>query len=87
VALSTEQRSLRGRIGAFALHAKYDSRELTKAARAKFDERFLDEVDPNRELPEPERRRRASYARQRYFAALAYRSAKVRAARRKAGSK
>ncbi len=83
--LSAEQRSLRGRIGALALHSKYDSKELTRPAREKFDRRFEDEVDPDRVLPEPERRRRASYARQRYFADLAFKSAKARAAR-KAGS-
>ena len=78
--------ALRGRIGAFALHAKYDSREITAPARAKFLQRFLDEVDPERVLPEAERNRRADFARKRYFARLALRSAQVRA-RRKAGRK
>lgn len=76
------QRSLANRVGAYALHSKYDSRELTKNARAKFDQRFEDEVDPNRELPEAERLRRAKHARSAYFARLALRSAKVRAARK-----
>jgi hypothetical protein len=84
-AKSPQQRSLVSTIGAHALHSQYDSRELTANARAKFDQRFLDEVDPNRVLPEPERLRRADHARKAYFAKLAYMSAKVRAAR-KAGS-
>jgi hypothetical protein len=61
-AKSPQQRSIISTIGAHALHSKYDSRELTKNARAKFDERFLDEVDPDRTLPEPERVRRAEHA-------------------------
>jgi hypothetical protein len=70
--------SLRGRIGAFAVHAKYDSREITAPARAAFMARFEREVDPEGVLPQAERRRRATYARQRYFAQLAYKSAKAR---------
>jgi hypothetical protein len=84
-AKSPQERSLVSSIGAHALHSKYDSRELTANARAKFDQRFLDEVDPDRALPEPERVRRADHARKAYFAKLAYMSAKVRGAR-KAGS-
>ena len=64
-------RSLAGRVGACALHSKYDSRELTKNARAKFDQRFIDEVDPDRVLPESERLRRAEHARKAYFTRLA----------------
>lgn len=59
-------RSLASRVGAYALHSKYDSRELTKNARAKFDQRFIDEVDPDRVLPESERLRRAEHARKAY---------------------
>jgi hypothetical protein len=71
-------RSLANRVGAYALHSKYDSRELTKPARVKFDQRFLDEVDPDRVLPEAERLRRAGHARKAYFARLALLSAKAR---------
>ncbi len=60
---SPRQRALRARIGAYALHAKYDRRELTAPARDRFLARFLDEVDPDRTLPEPERLRRARQAR------------------------
>jgi hypothetical protein len=84
-AKSPQQRSLVSTIGAHALHSQYDSRELTANARAKFDQRFVDEVDPDRVLPEAERARRADHARKAYFAKLSYKSAKARAGR-KAGS-
>ncbi|MDP8955692.1 MAG: hypothetical protein M3N24_01840 [Actinomycetota bacterium] len=72
---------LRGRIGALSIHARYDSKALTAKARERFLERFLDEVDPKRELPEKERLRRAASARRAYFARLALRSANARARR------
>ena len=55
-----QEMALRGRIGAFRLHATHDPRETTKKARAAFDARFLREVDPDGVLPEEERRRRAA---------------------------
>jgi hypothetical protein len=61
------------------MHASNDSRETTRAARDKFDERFVDEVDPDRVLPEAERLRRAAHARKAYFARLAFLSSKARA--------
>jgi hypothetical protein len=70
--------ALRGRIGAFRLHATHDPRETTKKARAAFDARFLREVDPEGVLPEEERHRRAQYARKAYFAQLARRRAAAR---------
>src|SRR2546427_165616 len=48
-------RSLIGRQGAYALHARYDGRELTQRARDNFLARFIDDVDPHRELPDPTR--------------------------------
>lgn len=59
--------------------------EATAPGRAAFWQRFLDEVDPNRELPEDERTRRALAARQRYYAALGQRSGQARRARKAAG--
>lgn len=79
--LSPELRSQRARIGAHAQHAKHDARQTTAAARAAADQRFEDEVDPDRVLPEDERARRAAHARSAYFTRLAYQSAKARAAR------
>lgn len=72
--------SLRGRLGAFVTHSRHDPRATTAKARATFLERFLDEVDPDRLLPEDERLRRASYARKAYFTRLALKSATARAA-------
>lgn len=77
----TERRHarLRGRLGAFALHAKYDARETTKKAREVFMSRWDQEVDPNNVLEPTERQRRAEAAKRAYFARLAYRSALKRA--------
>ena len=85
--LSPAERSMRSRIGAHKLHSLYDSTELTHAARAKFLDRFVDEVDPDRVLPEAERDRRAEHARKAYFAALALKSAQARRAKRVAESR
>ena len=79
--LTPAQRSLRGRIGAYALHARRDARETTRIAREKFLERFEREVDPAGELPTEERRRRAEAARRAYFTRLALRSARRRSGR------
>jgi len=79
VLVSPSTRALAGRIGGFTRAALYDSREATAPARAKFLERFVDEVDPDRTLPKAERARRALAARRAHFAKLAFRSAQVRA--------
>jgi hypothetical protein len=81
--LSPAQRSLRARLAAHRLHALYDSKELTKPARAAFNERFVNEVDPDRKLPEAERQRRAEHAKKAYMLGLALKSAKARKARRR----
>ncbi len=88
MSLSPAQAALRGRIGAYTVHARYDSRVLTQEARAKFLARFLDEVDPERTLPEEERLRRAEHARKAHMARLALASAQARARRaaRKGGA-
>jgi hypothetical protein len=78
--LTPAERSLRGRIGAYVLHSRYDSRELTKAARAAFASKCEREVDPDGVLPLEERLRRAEMARKAHYARLALASA---AARRK----
>ena len=72
------ERSLRGRIGAYSLHAQRDSREITAPARRAFMARFEREVDPAGALTPEERARRADMARKAYFTRLAYRSAKAR---------
>lgn len=70
--LTPAERTLRARMGAYVVHARYDPRQTTAPARAAFMKRFLDEVDPERLLPEPERLRRAASARKAYFTRLAY---------------
>ena len=76
--LTPAERSLRGRIGAYVLHSRYDSRELTKAARAAFESKFEREVDPDGVLPLEERLRRAEMARKAHYARLALASAVAR---------
>lgn len=83
-AKSPQERSLVSAIGAYSLHSQYDSRELAKNARAKFLDRFLDEVDPDRILPEAERERRAGHLLQAHMRRLALKSARARAGRKPA---
>ena len=70
------------RIAALSRAALYDGRELTANARAKFRDSFLDLVDPDRQLPEAERQRRAEAARKAHYARLALKSAQKRRARK-----
>lgn len=60
--LTPSERVLRARMAAYQLHARHDPRETTAAARRAFDQRFLDQVDPDRRLPDRERHRRAEAA-------------------------
>jgi len=76
--MTPSERSIRGRIGAYALHSQRDPKETTAKARASFLQRFEREVDPNGVLPYEERQRRATAARKGYFAQLALKSAKKR---------
>ena len=76
--MTPAERSERARIAAYSLHAKYDARQTTRRARAAFLARFESQVDPDRTLPELERRRRADAARKAYFRGLAAKSAAAR---------
>lgn len=80
--LTPQQRSQRARIAAHTKWAHTDPVAGTAAARARFLETFIEQVDPERKLPEAERLRRAESARSAYFAALAYKSARKRQSRR-----
>ena len=82
--ITPAERTLRARAAAYRLHSLYDSRELTKAARAAFNDRFVAQVDPDKRLPEVERQRRAECARKAYYTALAARSARARRQRKRA---
>jgi hypothetical protein len=74
-------KSLPHQVSAYSRWAKEDPAEQGRIMRAGFDQRFLREVDPNNELPEAERLRRAEAARRAYFGRLALASAKARRAR------
>jgi len=65
--------------------AHEDPTEQGKIMRAGLERRFLDEVDPERVLPEAERHRRAAKARQAFYQRLAMASVKARQARKAAG--
>lgn len=75
---------MRARIGAYAMHARHDTRRTTASARAAFLARFEAEVDPEGVLTPAERERRAEAARKAYFARLAYQSARSRAKKKAA---
>jgi hypothetical protein len=79
--LDPSDRVLRGRIGAYRLHATHDSRETSKPGREAFLASFERRVDPDGILPPAERARRAAHARSAHFAKLAYLSARARRAR------
>ena len=75
--MSKDARS-RVRLGAFAQHAAYDTRETTLAARQAFARRFERLVDPDGVLSEPERARRAEAAKRAHFQRMALLSAQAR---------
>lgn len=81
MSLTPEQRSLRARLAAHALHAQTDSREHVRPAREAFMRRFEDQVDPDRELSEEERARRAHQALKSHMTRLALRSSTSRSRR------
>lgn len=76
--LSPSERSLRARLAALTMHARHDPRVTTENARRAFLDRFEREVDPERQLPEQERRRRAEALRKAHMTRLALRSAVAR---------
>jgi len=76
------ERVLTGRLGAYVLHSRYDSRELIRPAREAFWSKFERDVDPDGVLDPAERARRAEMARKAHFTRLALKSAQAR--RRKA---
>lgn len=79
--LSPSQRSLRARIANAARLAQYDARDLTRDATAASPARlsyWTRRVDPNLELDEVERERRAQSAKRAHFLTLAAKSADAR---------
>jgi hypothetical protein len=84
--LSQSELSIAARLGAYSQHAKHDVRETTRAARAARDKKFVDQVDPDRQLDPVERDRRVQAARKAYFTRLALMSAQARRSRKSAAS-
>jgi len=76
--LDRSDRALRGRIGAYRLHATHDSRQTSRPGREAFLASFERQVDPDGILSPAERARRAAHARSAHFAKLAYLSARAR---------
>jgi hypothetical protein len=76
---SPEERQLTAKLAAYESWAATPNRaNRTAEARRKFDARFEDQVDPDRVLPEAERRQRADAARRAYYTRLALLSVKAR---------
>jgi hypothetical protein len=81
--LSQAERTLRARLGAYSQHAQHDPKLTTVRAREVFNQRFIDEVDPDRLLPESERLRRAEAARRAYFSRIRLKGLRTLAKRMK----
>lgn len=82
--LTPEQRSLRGRMGAYRRWAGADPVAGTEAARAAgpgSDAYWERKVDPDGALPDAERTRRAVAAKRAHFAKLALASSRARSRR------
>ncbi len=84
--LTPEQRTLRARLAAYAMHARYDARATTAAARAARWQKFLDGVDPAHELTDDERERRAHASETADMLALSLRSSQARRRRKRGKS-
>ena len=80
--LSITERSIRGRIGAYSLHALNDTHEVSLpgrvAAASLLEARLLAELDPENRLSTAERERRLEHAKKAHFQKLALRSAQKR---------
>src|SRR5215218_815526 len=81
LAYDPDEMARRGRIGAHVLHSRHDSHEIAARAREGLIHKYLDEVDPERTLPESERLRRAEHARRAHLARAARLSVLARARR------
>ena len=81
MSLTPEQRKMRAKIAALARWANEDPQENARRGQAGLLKRFEKQVDPNGELPEAERLRRAEAARREHMTRLAFRSSKARGRR------
>ena len=81
--MTPEQRKLWAQMGAYALLAKYDSRETTRAAlRAIHVTRYERIVDPEGILPPEDRQRRVEAARKSHMRGLALKHSQSASARK-----
>jgi hypothetical protein len=77
--LSPEQRTLRASIAANTRWSREDPKLALAQVREGYRKKWLDQVDPDRVLPEDERNRRARAAERAHMQALALKSSKARA--------
>jgi hypothetical protein len=85
--LTRAQRQLRARQGAYVSWANTsDPTSRTEPARRAFLARFARQIDPDGQLTEAERQRRAAAAMKAYFTSLALRSSMSRGKSRRGGS-
>jgi hypothetical protein len=78
------ERRLRAQQAANTRWSREDPTEQGRKMRAGLDQKFLNEVDPDRTLPEAERARRAENARKAFYQSLARASVKARRERSQA---
>lgn len=79
--LDPAARTLRARIGAFAMHSRHPIENTTRAGLDAANARFERAVDPDGSLPEAERMRRVAAARRAHMARLAFLSHQARGAK------
>ena len=82
LAYDPDEMARRGRIGAHVLHSRHDSSEIAARAREGLAKKYLNQVDPDRTLPEAERLRRAEHARRAHLARAARLSVLARSTRK-----
>jgi hypothetical protein len=79
--LTPTQRIQRARIAALTRWSREDPAATAARGQAGLLAKFVDQVDPDRVLPEAERQRRAEAARRAHMQRLAFASSKARAGR------
>jgi hypothetical protein len=82
MALTPDQRILRARVAAFAMHSQ--GKTNTGPATRGFDLRFENQVDPDRKLSVQERAKRAEQAKRAYMSSLALKSSVARSKKKEA---
>jgi hypothetical protein len=81
VSLTPTERQMRASLAANTRWANTDSGQASEDARRRIDERFENQVDPDRVLEPAERAKRAARAKKAYMTRLALKSAKARRVR------